>query len=262
MIRSPERSPAASPWPNTCATTFGPDVYMVRQPKSGLLGQRARFTAYSAQSATMTSRKDAYPIQCSRARSRVMPSSLSSRAPQAESEQHERCDRQGLYEYVPVLRIERLSLRERYIPYQCAAHEQIAAIAVANARDDPALRIDECRNPSGCSASHRHAVLDRTENDHRERLVRTRGRSEDALVGHAHHEIGPVQDEAPENVGEIVLPADGGSESPLGDLEKRVAIAGHKALLQGRNPVRPRDQSLERHLLAERRETNLVVLAF
>src|SRR5574342_414489 len=44
---SPARRPAALPAAKTSATTFGPESYMVRQPKSGLFRQRAMLTPYA-----------------------------------------------------------------------------------------------------------------------------------------------------------------------------------------------------------------------
>src|SRR6266545_6520239 len=53
---SPARSPAASPASKTSATTLGPELYMVRQPKSGLFRHLTMLTPYRMYTATVSVR--------------------------------------------------------------------------------------------------------------------------------------------------------------------------------------------------------------
>src|SRR2546426_2268731 len=193
---SPARRPAVLPASKTSATTFAPESYIVRQPKSGLLRQRAMLAPYRpyivAVSATASPKATQWVGTADRLRGLIsrprlrfreaLPVSRPSPGERRYDEEQRGDGNRGLREDVAVQRVEGLRPGKRHIPDQEPGDEQVLAVAVRQPLEVP-CRADEPGDPGGGRTADRDAVLHSPEDIHGQGLVAGRRRSEERRVG-------------------------------------------------------------------------------
>src|SRR5882724_652351 len=274
---SPALKPAVLPASKTSATTFGPESYIVRQPKSGLSGQRVRFTPYQVYIAkvrpsastkrseyigiigrdlTAFTSVDGRHVGARRGRS---VHRLSAGEQRYEDGGGSHCD-QHVREDITVKSIERLRVGKRNVSHHDPGNKEITSFAVHHTLEYLALRTDEAGNAGGGGAGDGNSVFHGSKDVHSQRLIGTRGVTEEALVGNADHEVGAVPNKSAERVRECVFPADRCTEPCLPNLKERVVGAGREAGLQRRDPAGQLNRSAQRHVFVERGQADLVVL--